>query len=116
MIDILSKLFNLIKLVRLKNKFIILNFFLILNLVFELIGIGSLIPLINFTVDPESFINLINKLNLLELTVQSNKELAILFTYLVLAIFILKISIGLVYLWMLQILSLNLIINYLSEH
>ena len=52
MIDILSKLFNLIKLVRLKNKFIILNFFLILNLVFELIGIGLLIPLINFTVDP----------------------------------------------------------------
>lgn len=102
MIDILSKLFSLIKLVRLKNKFIILNFFLILNLVFELIGIGLLIPLINFTVDPESFINLINKLNLLELTVQSNKELAILFTYLVLSIFILKISIGLVYLWILQ--------------
>lgn len=102
MINILSKLIDLIKLVKLKNKFIILNFFLILNLVFELIGIGLLIPLINFTVDPDSFINLINKLNLFELTVQSNKELAILFTYLVLAIFILKISIGLIYLWILQ--------------
>ena len=79
MINILSKLIDLIKLVKLKNKFIILNFFLILNLVFELIGIGLLIPLINFTVDPDSFINLINKLNLFELTVQSNKELAILF-------------------------------------
>lgn len=102
MIKILSKLISLIKLVKLENKFIILNFFLILNLVFELIGVGLLIPLINFTLDPDSFISLINKLNLLELTVQSNKELAILFTYLVLAIFILKISIGLIYLWILQ--------------
>ena len=102
MINILPKLIDLIKLVKLKNKFIILNFFLILNLVFELIGIGLLVPLINFTVDPDSFINLINKLNLFELTVQSKKELVFLFTYLVLAIFILKISISLIYLWILQ--------------
>tara|TARA_B100001093_G_scaffold519676_1_gene609795 strand:- start:1060 stop:2781 length:1722 start_codon:yes stop_codon:yes gene_type:complete len=102
MINVISKLFYLIKLVNLKNRFILLNFFLLLNLFFELIGIGLLIPLINLTVDPDSFASLMSKLNLFDISIDSQRQLAIFFTYLVLAIFCLKISIGLIYLWILQ--------------
>ena len=102
MADTIRKLFFLIKTSNLKKSYILLNFFLILNLFFELIGIGILIPLINFTIDPSSFANLINKYDMLSFLNNSQEKLAVYFIYLVSFIFVFKILIGVVYTWVVQ--------------